>query len=94
MAWTKEPVLRTFQVQMTAITLLRLLQLRLEKGRKTAWWEKPEWNPHKTHASLLDLRRLLWQHREEFSKLLSELEDFEKFAPDLPQRRTSDLAAA
>ena len=28
-AWTKEPVLRTFQIQMTALTLLRLMQFRL-----------------------------------------------------------------
>jgi hypothetical protein len=29
-AWTKEPVLRTFQVQMVALTLLRQLQHRLD----------------------------------------------------------------
>ena len=30
-AWTKEPVLRTFQVQMMAQTLLRLMQFRLDR---------------------------------------------------------------
>ena len=29
-AWTKEPILRTFQVQMVAMTLLRLIQFRLD----------------------------------------------------------------
>jgi hypothetical protein len=31
-AWTKEPVLRTFQVHMVALTLLRLLQFRLDQS--------------------------------------------------------------
>ena len=95
LAWTKEPILRTFQVQMVAITLLRLLQFRLENlGGQETWWDKPEWYAHKTHASLLDLRRLLWQHREQLAKVLQDLEDFENFAPDLPPRRVSRAAAA
>lgn len=95
LAWTKEPILRTFQVQMVAITLLRILQFRLDnQRRKESWWKKAEWNPRKTHASLLDLRRLLWQHREQLAKLLQDLEDFENFAPDLPLRGVSRRAAA
>jgi hypothetical protein len=60
-AWTKEPVQRTFQVQMVALTLLRLLQFRLDQtwgaGR---WWYKPEGYPQKRHASIRDLCRLFW----------------------------------
>jgi hypothetical protein len=82
-AWTKEPILRTFTVQMAAQTLLRLLQFELdaEEGPKT-WWQPPEWNPHKKHPSILDLRRLLWQHRQDFSHFLVELEEKRKVEAD------------
>jgi hypothetical protein len=43
-----------------------------------AWWSKPEWNPHKRHPSVLDLRRLVWRQRGQFSKLLVRLEDLKK----------------
>jgi hypothetical protein len=39
-AWTKEPVLRTFQVQMVALTRLRLF--RLDQTWGGSWWSKPE----------------------------------------------------
>jgi hypothetical protein len=43
-AWTKEPVLRTFQVQLLSLTLLRLLQFRLDQTwGAESWWAKPEW---------------------------------------------------
>jgi hypothetical protein len=78
-AWTKEPVLRTFQVQMIAQTLLRLMQLRLdEQWGKQTWWSPPEWNPRKKHPSILDLRRLFWRYRERFSQLLRRLEEIAK----------------
>ena len=65
-AWTKEPILRTFQTQLVALTLLRLLQARLNHtwGHGN-WWLTPEWNPRKRHASILDLRRLCWRYRPE-----------------------------
>jgi len=56
-AWTKEPVLRTFQVQMVAQTLLRLMQFRLVRRCGDAWCPPPPWNPGKRHVSILDLRR-------------------------------------
>jgi hypothetical protein len=75
-AWTKAPVLRTFQVQMIALTLLRLLQFHLDSTcGKGKWWRKPEWNAHKQHASVLDLRRLLWGHRERIAQFLLTLEE-------------------
>ncbi len=81
-AWTKEPILRTFRVQMVAQTLLRLLQLQLdaECGPAT-WWRAPEWNPKKKHPSILDLRRLLWHYRQDFSQFLAELEEVRKVEP-------------
>jgi hypothetical protein len=75
-AWTKEPVLRTFQVQMVALTLLRLLQFRLEQTTGMGnWWSKPEWYTQKRHGSIRDLCRLFWRHREAFSQLLVALEE-------------------
>jgi hypothetical protein len=78
-AWTKEPVLRTFQVQMVALTLLRLLQCRLDQtcGRGS-WWSKPEWYAQKRHGSIRDLCRLFWRHRSVLSQLLVALEEKKK----------------
>jgi DDE superfamily endonuclease len=87
-AWTKEPILRTFQVQLVALTLLRLLQGHLDRawGAGT-WWSKPEWNPRKCQASILDLRRLFWRYRPEFSQFLVALEELEKIPQPLPRRQ-------
>jgi DDE superfamily endonuclease len=90
-AWTKEPVLRTFQVQMVALTLLRLLQNHLDHVWGTgSWWCKPAWNSGKRHASIRDLCRLFWRHRAIFSQLLVALEDMEK----IPQLSRSDSNCA
>jgi DDE superfamily endonuclease len=51
--WTKEPILRTFQVQMSVLTLLRLVQFRLDAVRGARWRPAPPWNPDKQHASVL-----------------------------------------
>lgn len=78
-AWTKEPVLRTFQVQLIAQSLLRLMQFELDTTWGASnWWCAPEWNRHKRHPSILDLRRLFWRHRKRFSQLLRRLEDMRK----------------
>jgi len=77
-AWTKEPILRTVQVQLMALTLWRLLHARLDQawGAGT-WWRKPEWNQRKRHASILDRRCLFWRYRAEFAHFLVSLEDLE-----------------
>jgi len=77
-AWTKEPVLRTFQVQMVAQTLLRLMQFRLARRLGDAWCLPPPWNPSKRHVSILDLRRLFWNHRPRFSQVMAALDDLRK----------------
>ena len=77
-AWTKEPVLRTFQVQVVAQTLLRLMQFRLARRFGDAWCLPPPWNPGKRHVSILDLRRLFWKHRPRFSQVMAALDDLRK----------------
>jgi hypothetical protein len=94
-AWTKEPILRTFQVQLGALSLLRLLQARLDEawGAGT-WWYKPAWNAHKRHASILDLQRLFWRYRSELSQFLVALEEWEKIPQPhgLSQKPTEEAA--
>jgi hypothetical protein len=94
-AWTKEPVLRTFQVQMLAMTLLRLMQIRLDATwGEGSYWLKPEWNRRKQHPSILDLRRLFWRHRARFSKLLLKLEEITKVPPaSIPAPNPREIAA-
>ena len=70
-AWTKKPVLRTAWAQMLAVSLLRLLQFRLEACGETDWWLRPPWNKRKTRPSLLDVERLLRRHRGEIQQRLS-----------------------
>jgi len=94
-AWTKEPVLRTFQVQMVAMTLLRLLQFRLNQTWGAgSWWSKPAWYARKRHASIRDLCRLFWRHRAVFSPLLIDLEDMNKTPQALASQGTSASRAA
>ncbi len=71
-AWTKAPILRTTQAQLLVLTLLRLLQFRLEEVEGDSWWFHPPWNKRKTRPSALDLGRLMCQHRGEIQQLLSE----------------------
>jgi hypothetical protein len=78
-AWTKEPILRTFQVPLVALSLLRVLQAQLDQGwGEGRWWLKPEWHRSKRHAPILDLRRLFWRYRAEFSPFLVALDRLEK----------------
>ena len=91
-AWTKEPILRTFQVQMVAMTLLRLIQFRLDILGE--WWESTPWYPQKRHASILDLRRLVWKRRREFSHLLSQTHDMQKTHHDRQNLRPQEITAA
>jgi hypothetical protein len=62
-AWTKGPILRTFQAQLVALTLLRLLQVHVGRAWGAgSWWLTPEWNRRKRHASILGLRRPFWRY--------------------------------
>jgi hypothetical protein len=69
-AWTKKPVLRTSWAQMVVMSLLRLLQFRLEQSGHEEWWLRPPWNRHKARPSILDVERLLRGQRQELAQLL------------------------
>lgn len=48
-----------------------VLQLRLKSLGETEWWFRPLWNRKKDHPSVLDVERLLREHRGEIQQLLS-----------------------
>jgi hypothetical protein len=63
-AWTRLPIERTTQTLFVTMAVLRLLQLALQEQRGDDWWLRPPWNRHKSRPSVLDIERLLRQHRE------------------------------
>jgi hypothetical protein len=93
-AWTKAPVLRTFQVQMVALTLRRLLQFRLDQTAGLGnWWSKPAWYAQKRQASIRDLCRLFWRHRTVFSQFLVALEARDN-SRQIPALQGNDVSRA
>jgi DDE superfamily endonuclease len=70
-AWTRNPIERTSQAQWVTMSLLRLVQFRLEAEGAGEWWTKPPWYPTKERPSVLDVERLLRRHRPEILGLLS-----------------------
>ena len=70
-AWTANPIQRTSQAQWVTMSLLRLLQFRLEASGKVGWWSRPPWNKKKDRPSVLDAERLMRRHREQIQRLLS-----------------------
>jgi hypothetical protein len=71
-AWTKNPIERTSQAQWVTLSLLRLLQFRLEAAGEEDWWFRPPWNKDKDRPSVLDAERLMRRHRGEIQRFLSE----------------------
>jgi hypothetical protein len=70
-AWTKNPIVRTTQTLFETLTLLRLLQFRLNAEYGEDWWLHPPWNERKTRPSVLDVERLLRQYQKEIRQCLS-----------------------
>ena len=70
-AWTKAPIERTTQVQWMTMSLLRLLQFRLDADGSQDWWSAPPWNKKKDRPSVLDVERLMRRHRPEIQRHLS-----------------------
>ncbi len=70
-AWTRLPIERTTQTLFTTLTALRLLQLELQERQGDEWWFHPPWNPNKSRPSVLDVERLLWEHRAGIQQCLS-----------------------
>jgi hypothetical protein len=80
-AWTRNPIERTTQAQWVTLSLLRLLQFRLDARGSMDWWTPPPWNRRKDRPSVLDVERLLRRCRPEIQRFLSEwLEDEEEVA--------------
>jgi hypothetical protein len=71
-AWTQNPIERTSQAQWVTMSLLRLLQFRLEASGEVDWWFRPPWNPDKDRPSVLDAERLMRRHRGEIQRFLAE----------------------
>jgi hypothetical protein len=70
-AWTRNPIERTSQAQWVTMSLLRMLQFRLEAQGCTDWWEAPPWNRRKERPSVLDVGRLLRRYASEIRRDLS-----------------------
>jgi hypothetical protein len=81
-AWTRNPIESTTQAVLATMTAMRLLQFELQEKRGDDWWLHPPWNPHKTRPSVLDVERLLRQHREELQQGLADWLDNEGNAED------------
>ncbi len=79
-AWTKNPIERTTMALFVTMSLLRLLQFRLDKIEVGEWWTAPPWNPHKDRPSVLDVERLLRRCRTGMQAGLSEMLGDEKKA--------------
>jgi DDE superfamily endonuclease len=71
-AWTKNPIERTTQALFATLTVMRLLQAKLDAALGDQWWLHPPWNPRKTRPSVLDVGRLLRQHQDTIRQGLSE----------------------
>jgi hypothetical protein len=71
-AWTRNPIERTSQAQWLTMSLLRLLQFRLDAEGGTDWWSPPPWNRKKDRPSVLDGERLPRRHSPEIRRLLAE----------------------
>jgi hypothetical protein len=70
-AWTRNPIERKTQTLFVTLAVLQLLQRALQEQEGDAWWLHPPWNPHKARPSVLDVERLLWQHRGEIQQCLA-----------------------
>jgi hypothetical protein len=68
-------------VLFVALTCLRLLEEELKRAHGDSWWLHPPWNKGKDRPSVLDVQRLLWQHREALSRLLSRFVQTAKVPP-------------
>lgn len=81
-AWTRNPIERTTQAVLATMTALRRLQFELQQERGDDWRLHPPWNKGKTRPSVLDVERLLRQHREELQQGLASWLDNEANAGD------------
>jgi hypothetical protein len=71
-AWTRLPILRTTLLLFVVLRALRRLEWALVAAGDASWWRRPPWNPHKHKPSVLEVERLLRQHRREIQQSLAE----------------------
>jgi hypothetical protein len=71
-AWTRNPIERTTAALLATYSALRLLEMQLREEKGDEWWLHPPWNPNKTRPSILDVERLLWQHRGGIQQCLAD----------------------
>jgi hypothetical protein len=76
-AWTRHPIERTTQALFVTMTALRLLERELQAQVGDGWWLHPPWDPHKSRPSVLDVERLLRQHRPGIQQCLADWLDRE-----------------
>jgi hypothetical protein len=71
-AWTRNPIERTTQMMFVTMTALRMLQMKLQEEMGDDWWLHPPWNPQKTRPSVLDVERLMREHRAGIQQCLAD----------------------
>ncbi len=77
-AWTRKPIERTTAALFATMAALRLVQGELEKEEGDDWWLHPPWNKRKKRPSILDVERLLRQHRAAIVQGLADWLDSEE----------------
>ena len=74
----KNCVLRTMQMRLITMTLLRRLQERLDAQQGEPWWSQPPWYRQKHHGSLRDVKGLVGEACRHFPQLGRESPTLEK----------------
>ena len=74
----KNVVIRTMQLRLLEMTLLRILSIQVGELQKERWWPKPPWYRQKKRGSLRDIKRLLKEALRGFSRFDLERSNIEK----------------
>jgi len=65
----KNVVIRTMQLRLIEMTLLRILAIQLDTNQEERWWPKPPWYRQKKRGSLKDIKSLLKEALRDFSQV-------------------------
>ena len=87
----KSVVLRTLQLRLLAMTLLRVMGAALDLAHGESWFSRPPWYRHKKRGSLRDIKRVLRDATEEFSQLDWHAPTFENSAHGRLRRHRTPL---
>ncbi len=83
----KNVVIRTMQLRLLEMTLLRILSIQIGELQKERWWPKPPWYRQKIRGSLRDIKRLLKEALRGFSRF-----DFERSNMGKVPRKNAEKA--